>query len=460
MATFLNNLFGAIAGNQLPFMDSGVSFVPKDGQGNRIDVKGDQATWIGLRNPLMQKFAYDFCSPLASVVDRLAEYDINGEVEILRAKGKGKEDLATNDWAKRMNKLMSQPNPLQTWEQFRGQQTVYKRLFGFCPVLPVVPAGFAPDYAMSMINIPSWLFQAFGTRKLINTTKIEEIVKEYRVTILGDTVTLAPDQVIILEDSFLQDETREFLLPQSRLVGLDMAISNFCAGMEADNVLLKKKGPLGIWSHDAAASKDSQSGYIPMKRSERAELQNALQQYGLSLRQYQYVISRQPVKWNPISFDVKQLGTKETILESRKEICHRFGFPYTLYEQQDATYANGDSAEKGVYQDNVIPNNKKDMNKYNKFFLAEENACKITCCFDDVHCLQEDELQKAQAAKAWNDALLIEYDNNLITKNQWLTARGYDTIGTDGDKYKRDEVQASTQDTNSQNQNNNGDVTQ
>lgn len=237
----------------------------------------------------------------------------------------------------------------------------------------------------------------------------------------------------------MQDEEYDFLLPMSRLVGLDMAVSNICAAMEADNVLLRKRGPLGFISHDAAATKDSVAGYIPMNSDDVADIQKALRMYGLSWDQFQHAITKQPVKWNPMSFNSAELQTKETVIAGTKAICQRFGYDYVLYEAGSATYANQDGAHKSLYQNVIMPTACKDMSKYNKFFKATENQAKITLCFDDVPILQEDEMKKGQAAKAWDDALLIEYNNNLITRNQWLTARGYDTVA-DGDKYKKDEV--------------------
>lgn len=434
--SFMNYLFGTIAGGlNVDRAGAGISFIP-DGKGGTIEIKGKDAVWLGMKNRLMQKYAYEFCYPVSSVVDRLAEYDIAGIIEILRTEGKGANNFATNSWAVNMNKLIAQPNPMQSWEQFRGQQIIYKKIFGWCPVLPLVPAGFTPDNAISMINLPPWYFDPEPTNNYIYPTKVEDVVRKYKFSVLGKSFELAPSDVIILEDSFFQDENCGFVLPQSRLVGLDMAISNICAAMEADNVLLKKKGPLGFISGES--QKDA-AGFIPMNKKDKDELQEALQRYGLTLSQYQYVISAMPAKWNPMSFDVKQLGTKETIVSGEKAICHRYGFPYVLYEEIDATYANSASAAKAVYQNNIIPNNKKDLNKYNKFFKAAENKAKIVGNYEDIAALQEDKLQQAQAAKALNDALLIEYDANLITRNQWLTARGYDTI-PDGDKYKRDEV--------------------
>lgn len=435
------SLFGAIAGRRgiLSYLQAGTDFIPTDGNGSTLKItdNGNTANWLGLRSRQMQKYAYEFCYPFAAVVDRLAEADGNGEVEILRTQGKGKEDLATNGWAQRMNALMAQPNPLQSWGQFRGQQNVYKRTFGFCPVLPIMPEGITdPSYAYSMVNLPPWLFDVFGTKKM-KQSDIKGLVQKYVVRLLGQTIDILPDQVFILEDSFFQDENFDFLLPMSRLVGLDMAVSNICAAMEADNVLLRKKGPLGFISHDAAATKDAVAGYIPLVQKQVDELQEALRKYGLSWDQFQYAISKQPMKWNSMSYNVQELGTKDTILQGTQAICQRYGYSYILYTDSEATYANQAGAHKALYQNNTIPNARKDMAKYNKFFKAEENQCKITLDYSHLPILQEDAKSKADARKTMSDVLGTEYKAGLITKNMWLQGVGLDSI-TGGDTYVGD----------------------
>jgi len=437
--SFYNNLFGTIAGFTPSTYKArtDIGFIPYNANGQVIDLKDKDAQWLGLANRDMQYWAYQYCFPLASVIDRLAEADLTGELEILRKGGKGKDDYATSPYAQRLNKLFAKPNPLQSWQQFRGQQKVYKKVFGFCPVLPVMPVGmenFDKSYAVALLNLPPWLFEAVGTKNLIGQSDIKGIVKEYKLNLNGKVSSFTPDQIFILDDGFLQDETCDFLLPKSRLVGLDFAISNICAAMEADNVLLKKRGPLGFISHDAGAVKDSVAGYLPMSEKEKGEIQNELNKYGLNWQQYQYAITRTAVRWNPMSFDVNQLGTKDTVVAGEKAICHRYGYSYILYEDSGATFSNQSGAHKALYQNNIIPDAKRDMNVYNAVFQSAENNAVITIDFSDLQILQEDEKQRAEAAKAWNDALFIEYQNNLITKNQWLTARGYDTI-EGGDVY-------------------------
>lgn len=437
--SFFLNLFGSIANMPIAgALGTFADFIPTDNHGNILKLTGqDSAAWLGMKNKMMQKFAYEYCFPLSSVVDRLAEYDVSGTIEINYAGGKGAANPAKNLWSQNMRRLMTRPNPLQNWIQFRAQQVAYKKTFGFCPVLPIVPSGMSKEYAQAMINLPPWLFTpiiAPGVN-IVTATELNQIVTGWRVNILGKVTTIAPDDLFILDDGYLQDEFYSYTLPMSRLVGLDMAISNLCASMEADNVLLRKRGPLGFITH--APKSDPISGNIAMSDEVKQELQNSLAGYGLNWAQYQYVISRQPVKWESMGYNVTELGTKETIIAAERAICHRYAYPFILYEEQDATYANGGNAKKGVYQDNVIPSNRKDMMEYERFFEAEENNCEICADYSHVAAFQEDEKFKGQAAQLLDQALQIEWLNNVITLNQWRTMRGYDTT-SDGDVYFKD----------------------
>ena len=442
MNQFFNNLFGTIAqGGILNKVDGNIGFIPLDGNNTTLQIKGSNAEWLGLENRVTQKYAYEFCYPLSSVVDRIAEADINGNIEILRSSGKGKEDFATSPYAQRMNNLFEQPNPSQSWDEFRGQQVVYKKVFGFCPVLVITPVGFEydPSEASMLLNLPPWLFSV----EVDYDSGAYPKAKSYSCTILGNIVTYKPEQILILKDGFLQDERESFLLPKSKLVGLDMAVSNLCAGMEADNVMLRKRGPIGFISHDAAATKDSVAGYLPMTNTEKTEIQNDLQAYGLSWSQYQYVVSKTAMKWNSMGYDVKQLGTKETILQATKAICQRMNFSYILLENSEATFANQNDAHKSLYQNNIIPGCNKDVDKYAKYFKAKENNCTFTVDFSHLAIMQEDAEMQGRARKAKDESLQIEYLNGIITKNQWLTELGMETI-PDGDVYYTEPVQTNT----------------
>jgi hypothetical protein len=435
---FFANLFGTIAnGSSLALLSSSAGFIPSNNKGDVVMIKGETAVWLGMKVPMQQLYAYEYCYPLASVIDRLAEADIAGTIGIYYLKGKGgKGNPANSVFSNNLMRLLKRPNPMQTYEQFRAQQIVYKKIFGFCPVLPIVPAGFGPENAVMMLNLPPWLFTAIPAQYDLLQSAVDGMIKEYRVSLLGKVITLRPDQVMILDDGFTYSMQSYFLLPQSRLVGLDFAISNLCAAMEADNVLLRKKGPLGFISHDAAATKDSTAGYIPMGDDEKEELQDALSAYGMTWAQHQYVISRTAAKWNPMSFDVKALGTKETILESCRAVCQRYGFPYVLFQDSDATYSNQESAHKKLYDNNIIPNNKRDMSKYNDFFKCEENNVEVCADYDDLAVFQEDALNSGRARAYRDQGMQLEFQNNIITVNEWREANDLDLLpDAEGNKY-------------------------
>src|SRR4249920_275035 len=113
--SFTTNLFGAIAGGStvLGRQSANIDFIPKvysldKPETINISGKGQNATWLGLRLPIMQKYAYEFCFPVASVCDKLAEMDTNGQLKIIRKGGKGANDEATNAYSNSMRRLLEQ----------------------------------------------------------------------------------------------------------------------------------------------------------------------------------------------------------------------------------------------------------------------------------------------------------------------------------------------------------------
>src|SRR4051812_24799389 len=149
---FWQNIFGTIGSKRRA--PTNMDFIPTDYNGdatvprNVMFIKGGEAVWLGLGTPEMQYWAYCYCSPLAAVIDREADCDINGKPLFM----KGKKETS-NPAATRMRKLIDRPNPIQTWEEFRGQQLVFKKIYGFCPVYAMIPAGLDPTFAQYLWNL-------------------------------------------------------------------------------------------------------------------------------------------------------------------------------------------------------------------------------------------------------------------------------------------------------------------
>jgi hypothetical protein len=425
LMSFSQNLFGAIAGKYLPPVQTGAGFIPNGFDGETIYLKGNDANWLGLRNANMQYWAYVYCSPLASIIDKQAECDVNGVLEVLKLNN----DYTQSPNAARMAKLLRRPNKMQTWEQFRGEQVVYKKIFGYCPVFVIKPSGFTDNtYASSMWNLPPWLAQP-NIDYSFNVYNQDYPIKSFSITLFNSQIEIESKNILMLTDGFVRDENSTANMPLSKIAGLDYAISNICVAMEADNVLLRKKGPLGVWAHDRPA--DNFQGYIPMKKDEKDELQKDLRQYGLGFDQFQYLVSRQAIKYVSAGYSVKDLMTKETVVQGIEMCCERYGVPIEVTSFKDVKYENKLSSERFMYQNNIIPGSQKDMRAYSDFFKLNELGLKIVSDFSDLPVLQENKSEQASALNTKTDALQKQYKDNLITKNQYRQELGYDTVKGD-----------------------------
>jgi len=425
------SMFGSIAGNKWP-VSSNADFIPMDNEGGIMRMKGGNGhkpQWLGLDSVLMQSWAYDYCSPLAAVIDRLAEADTNGRIEFVDENGATIKNSVINKIPKkyRVKQLFKRPNPLQTWHEFNNEQVVIAKKHGYCPVFMIRPKGLDATYTRFMVNIsPLWIEPNRNENFDLLSEDESNLnpIKSWTLSIYGQRYEIDSEDILVIKDG-LTASTDSFKanlgLPKSKVEGLDYFISNICAAMEADNVLLKKKGPLGVFSYD---QKPDMAGLTPMHNEEKTELQTALNRYGLSWGQLQYVISKTPIKWNPMSFNVEELKTKETIRMGIDGICDRLGYPAELMSGKNATYENRSSAESYLYQNNIIPFSLRRCAQYEHYFGIEG----LVLDYDHLPVLQEDILHAGQAREAMSNSLVTDWEAGMIDYNEYRRLQGMDEI--------------------------------
>lgn len=414
------SLFGSIGGVVPP---ARVDFIPWDKNSNVVDIKDGFAKWLGLATPEMQYWAYCYCSPLASVIDRCAEADINGEVWF----SEDGEDAGGND-VKRLKKLFRKPNPTQTWYEFRAQQLVYKKDFGYCPVYDMRPAGMTTKYLWNLnprfcTPIPR------DNYSIITADTDQTPILRWDIQLFGQTYSIPAEKIFLITDSVLDRNLDQLGLPISKVAGLDWAVSNICAAMEADNVLLRKKGPLGFISHDP--QRDPIAGYIPMGAEEKTEIQDDLAQYGMSWSQFQYVVTRHGIRWNPMSFNVSELQTKETIRQGIDMICDRFGHPAELMSGKNATYENRTSAERFFYNTSIIPQNRRDMHIYTMYYQEKGELSEkidIKGWYEDYPALMDAKVAQGESKKYSAEAYHQLFVDKAITMNEYRKLMNIDTV--------------------------------
>lgn len=161
-----------------------------------------------------------------------------------------------------------------------------------------------------------------------------------------------------------------------------------------------------------------------MTPTQKDEIQNDLKQYGLTMGQLQYIVAKTPLKWNAMSFNVQELMTKETVRQGIDGICDRLGYPAELMSGKNATYENRNSAEKYLYQNNIIPFSLRRMAKYCDFFSIEG----LQLNYDHLPVLQEDIVKASTAAYATTQALTLDWQNGMITYNEYRVALKRDPV--------------------------------
>lgn len=414
------NMFGSIAQTGLP-IPANMDFIPNGFNGETIDLTGTNvdATWLGLQSVVMQYKAYNYCSPLAAVIDRLAEADTNGIIRFIDEKGKDVKNPNKIPTLSRLKQLLKKPNPWQTWEEFNSEQVVLCKIFGYCPVFAVCPIGFDKSYSKMLINLNPYFARPIYNEGYDIWIEKSNPIKQWNVSIYGTEHQIPSGDVMLLKDGFMSEQRNHLGLPLSKVAGLDYFVSNICAAMEADNVLLKKKGPLGVFSHDP---KPDMAGWLPLTTEQKDDLQQDLKRYGLTIGQLQYVVSKTPIKWNAMSFNLRDLMTKETVRQGIDGICDRFGFPAELMSGKNATYENRNSAEKYMYQNNIIPFSLRRMARYDEFFGLED--VKLVMDYTHLPVLQEDIAKSSQARKFNSESLDVDWKAGIITFNEYRNAQG------------------------------------
>lgn len=374
--------------------------------------------------------AYDKCSTLKAIVNRMALVIANVKLWIL--------DDAGNDMSdkyKDLATLLKRPNFIQTWPEFMQQLDVYRQLYGEAFIYASVPIGFNNANANALWVLNPLFIDIESNGRLYDQSDIENIGLRYIFNSSGQRRELDPSNVLHIKDVNQNiDFAPNDLRGSSRLLGLETSLANIIQAEEAIYTMNRDRGAIGILSND---QKDI-SGTIPLTDDEKESLRNQYQSlYGLSARQAKVIITNASLKWQSISFNVKDLMLLEGIEKNIQLIADALGYPYDLLStSKGVTYENKAEAKKLLYQDSIIPIANLYAEKLTGFF-GLENA-KLEFDFSDIECLKKSEKEAAETLYQLNQAMQTAYNNGVISRAEWRLA-----IGMDEDVYKPEQLRQS-----------------
>lgn len=391
---------------------------------------GDEYNLIKLKDENDFKDAFNSCPPLKAIIGKRAKAFNTGKIKLFNVNTE--RPAPGYNWLK---KLIKKPNVLQKEAQFQAQQNFYIDIFGYCPMLKIRAAGLPeddPESISSLWNIPPWLFDLDYTGKWLKQIEKSGIYKEFRIK-WGDKEHILDmkDMSFIFDDGIGTENDTNLTIPDSRMIGYELVISNIIAAYKSRNTLITKRGAIGILSNNG----QSEGVGIPLAPHDKRELQQDFHKYGLTGQMYQVIITNANLKWQQMAMPTKDLMLFEETQENIERLCDAYGWPPELIARsKDVTYDNKIQARKDLYQNVIIPESESRMQQFTEAIGVE--AIDIRRDYSEVPVLQTDRKTLAETRKAINEYCEMEFKNGLMTKNEWREELGLEKIAKpEFDKY-------------------------
>jgi hypothetical protein len=375
--------------------------------------------------------AYQQCPVVSSIINRMAQCAVNGKRFIMDANGKESQSVQ----AKAIKKLLNRPNRMQTGKQFKAQGNVYKRIYGYCPVLVIKPVGFEADYTRwKLWNIPPWMIQVEDSSDLY----YEQTARNFKaiwLTYMGHNVSLNPDSIYFLKENQISTSTYLYnsqaqnvslFLPDSRLAPLEKPIDNLIASFSSRGSLIRERGPQWLLTNDSNDS--GGEGLFPSKPDDIQNLHKDFMQYGIMTGQRKAIITDAKLKLQEVGFDVSQLKLLEGEVQDAKLICDGLNYPPYLMGLIDSKFDNQAIAERTLYTNSIIPDSESEDEQWTELLQCDQYGLTITTDFSHLAPLQENITEQGRGRWYMNQALLIEWMNDGITWNRWRELLGEDTV--------------------------------
>ncbi len=410
MSVFSNNSFSRFLQR---FGTSNDRFVSSPFLGHNTLFQPGQETWDSIKGREFD--VYETTGILQVILGRKALMKANGMWKHWRIGNDGKiEEVDDSDFIKRLK----DPNPLQSGNDFLQEMSIHRDVSGAAYIYGLKGVSFqeVPD---ALWNILPQLMTIKLTGNVYQQTDINEIIKNFIFDEGGNGEHKYDGDEILFRR---KTNVSHPVLPASPLIPLTMEISNARAAMGYRNVILRKRGAIGILSNNA---KDA-DGAIPMKKGERERIEKQYQKnYGISDKQMQVIISNASLLWQPMNYPTKDLMLFEEVDADLRVIIDAYGLNDNMFSQnKGATFENVIQGERIAYQDTIIPESNDDARAFSQFFGLTDDREFLTLEYGHIQSLKDDEVKKSQILERKTRAFQILTMNEGIGIDEALQIVG------------------------------------
>lgn len=330
-----------------------------------------------------------------------------------------------------INKFLSRPNPLQTFNEFIQQIEIYKLVTGQSFVYSNTGDFIDPKMRWKMTDeyvvLPSQDVQIIYNQrvKLLSAQNVTDIIEKFRFSGGNSQVDISPSNILYLKDTSI-GRGCDHIGGMSRLERLKYPLSNLISVYEARNAIYVKRGAIGA----IVSNVKDDAGAVPLTDGEKEQILKDYQStYGLSTEKYPTMISTLPIGFVRFNLSIQELQPFDETLLDAITIAGAYNVPAVLIPRKDqSTFSNQDTAEKSLYENVVIPEANNLCSALNTFLGLENDGMYLSVSFDHIPVLQPNAKEEADVKKIISETCKSNFLAGIITLNEWIARIGSDKV--------------------------------
>ena len=180
---------------------------------------------------------------------------------------------------------------------------------------------------------------------------------------------------------------------RSKIDALKMPLSNLQKQYEKRNVLLRNMFSLGILSSD---NKDGISS-LPLEDEDIKKIRKDMK----ARNEGEVIITDKPIKFEPMTFPVKDLMLFEEMTADKLAIIDAYGLNQHMFGQGEggkgSTFSNVEMGERQAYNSTIIPTTEILYDEFTKQMKLHEEGMYLVPDFSHISVLKEDQTRSAEA---------------------------------------------------------------
>lgn len=352
---------------------------------------------------------------LRAVIDQRCTMFANGRLYI---KKRDSEDEILYDHP--LQAKLNKPNAFQSTREWMFMIQAYKCISGDAFIYKNYSVGknLRNLQGLTPIDYDSMKVKARNDALPFEVTDTLDYIKSIEFTFRNGATRKFKDMSELIH---FRDTGIKFTDATSKIITHKDTITNIYEALKARQTMIKRKGGIG------ALTGNQKNGdmAIPLAKKEKEEMQQRLNQYGLGAGKDPVIVTDVPMRWQPFVFPTRELMLFEEIQDGFHQLCDAYGIRREIFEGQ-SNYSNKEHAERGTYQDTIIPEWEDFVNKLNMELNTEADGIEICVDYSHIPILQENEKENIEMQKVKSDMLLNEISANLITPEEYRDQMGYD----------------------------------